>query len=199
MRVRDTQVMDPGTAAILGGAVGALVTGTAALASAWLRARAVRQQTTAQRLQADQQREFEQARARREARSKAYADLIDLTQVVGTTVLEMIRSESYDEDGVRRVLDQLGELLSRSARVQFEGPVSLIASTHAIVQAVIACRKTLMAIAVLPGAPPGLRGEPRTALTRRCRADLKMRGGALDGFVKEARGVLGSELFPSSV
>ncbi|MER6160734.1 hypothetical protein ABT147_35250 [Streptomyces sp. NPDC001868] len=185
--------MDPGTAAILGAAVGALGTGAAALASAWLGARAVRQQTAAQHLQADQQRQFEQARARREARSKAYADLIDLTQVVGTRVLEMNRSESYDEDSVRRVLEQLGELLSRSARVQVEGPVSLIASTDAIVKAVIACRKTLMALAVLPGAPPELRDEPRATLTQRCRADLKTLGGALDEFVKEARGVLGND------
>lgn len=189
----DTQIMDPGIAAILGAAVGALGTGAAALASAWLGGRTVRQQTAAQRLQADQQRHFEQARARRETRSQAYADLIALTQAVGTRVLEMNRSASYTEDNVRRVLEPFGELLSRSARVQVEGPVALTDSTDAIVKAVVACRKTLMALAALPGAPPELKDEHRTTLTQRCHADLKALGGALDVFVEEARSALGND------
>jgi hypothetical protein len=46
----------------------------------------------------------------------------------------------------------------------------MIDHTDAIVKAAVACRKTLMALAALPGALPELKDQPRASLRERCQA-----------------------------
>jgi hypothetical protein len=178
--------MDPGTAAVLGAVVGAVGTGLFGLASARIGARAQRQQT-------EEQRRFEQARARRESRTQAYVDLLTLLQSVGTRVLAMVRAQSFADRDVRPVLDDLGELLSRCARVQVEGPKGIDEYTAAIVSAVVACRKTLMALSDMPGVPFELAGLSQAELVQRCRTASRSMGEALDAFVSEARMALGND------
>lgn len=190
MRFYDTRIMDAGVAAVLGAIVGAFGTGAAALSSGWLGARTAQQQIVSQHLQADQQRSFEHARDRREPRSQAYAELIAQTQAVGTRVSEMNRSETYTEDSVHRVMQEIGKLLRCRARVMIEGPATVADSTDDLVDPVMECQDALMILASIPGTPLDTRNKPRAELIEVCGESLTSLGEALGVFVQEAREAL---------
>lgn len=193
IRISETHPMDAGVAAVLGAAVGAVGTGLASLAAGWLGARNVQKQIIAQHVQADHQRRFEHARERREPRSQAYAELIAQTQVVGTLVSAMNRSQSYTTDDVHAALEEIIKVLRARARVMVEGPVDVADSTEDLIETITDCRDRLMALASIPGAPPEVQEIPREELIEVCEDGLGTLAEALEQFVEAARQALDAD------
>lgn len=117
--------MDAGLAAVLGAAVGALGTGGAAVFTTWWSA-------AAQESQIHRQIRFEHLRDRRDPRSRAYAEVVAQTQVLGRRLdecNERDRAPGQNLDGFPQEVRKLADLC---ARVAVEGPAIVAAQAQAL-------------------------------------------------------------------
>ncbi|WP_432101017.1 hypothetical protein [Streptomyces sp. WAC 04229] len=127
--------MDAGVAAVLGAAIG----GLAAFGTSWFGFRVARLQIKSSESQAERQRRFESLRERREPRSQAYADLLDVAQ----EVLDLLRAKSRDEL-YGRIDDLNNSVRKQRAVVALAGPESVARAAAVLAQSVVELRNNLL-------------------------------------------------------
>lgn len=110
--------MDAGLAAVLGAAVGTLGTGGAAVFTTWW-------SSSAQERQIHRQIRFEHLRDRREPRSRAYAEVVAQTQVLGRRLDECNERDREANLVLDDVPQEIRKLADLCARVAVEGPASI--------------------------------------------------------------------------
>jgi hypothetical protein len=123
--------MDAGLAAVLGAAVGAIGSGTAAFMTGWWASRQTRWQLEGQQSLAREQVRFEHLKERREPRSQAYSDFITHIEKMSVGSHAALHALLADDESVVREFEdsltewrnQLNKLLSR---VCLEGPQEIV-------------------------------------------------------------------------
>jgi hypothetical protein len=131
--------VDAGVAAVVGAAIGGGLAGLTAAGTSWFGLRTTRLQLKSQESQAERQRRFESLRERREPRSQAYADLVDVVQ----EVLDLFRAVSREEAYAR--IDELNNLTrKRRAVVALAGPENVAQAATELSRTVSTLRNVIM-------------------------------------------------------
>nr|WSW71010.1 hypothetical protein OG461_35185 [Streptomyces sp. NBC_00995] len=131
--------MDAGVAAVVGAAIGGGLAGLTATGTSWFNLRVARLQHKAQETEAARQRRFESLRERREPRSQAYADLVDVVQ----ELLDLFRAVSQEEAHAR--IDELNDSArKRRAVVALAGPENVARAAAELSRTVATLRNRVL-------------------------------------------------------